>query len=272
MRLLLLLVLLVGCIAPSQTPAVGAASAPARDVERVTRVLDGDTLEIGDERIRLKGLNAPESNECLGPEAGEALRRAVAAGVRVDRRGAGDHGRTLAYLFAGGTPIHVALVEQGLALAYPYGKRDDQTAAIAAAEARAREAGVGLFDGSACGPADPAAAALSIIRVVSNPPGDDLAFGAGEYVELSGPPGMSLAGWTLKDRSASNRYHFASGTSLPDSGRLRLYTACGPAAPDRLFWCRSRAGVWNNGGDTAWLLDPSGNTVSYMSYGGASGR
>ena len=54
---------------------------------------------------------------------------------------------------------------------------------------------------------------------------------------------------------------FPKGTVLPEGGILRIYTACGEAAPDRLFWCRKGAGVWNNGGDTAFLLDPSGNLV-----------
>ena len=31
-----------------------------------------------------------------------------------------------------------------------------------------------------------------------------------------------------------------------------------------LFWCDPEPPIWNNGGDTAFLLDPGGNTVDFL--------
>ncbi len=259
--LLAVFVVLAACRpAPQSSTPTPTPATPALEV--VTQVLDGDTVDIGDERIRLKGINAPEKGECGSDAATKKLAELVAGGVRVDRRGTGDRGRTLGYLYsADGTAVHVALTRPGLVLAYPYGQHDDQADAIAQAEEAARAESLGLFSPEGCGPKLEVAALVSISELVQNPPGDDLAEGAGEYVAISGPPGTSLAGWLLKDTSAGNRYPFPKGTVLPEGGVLRIYTACGEAAPDRLFWCRKGAGVWNNGGDTAFLLDPSGNLV-----------
>mgnify|MGYP002629633775 CR=1 FL=1 len=251
-------VVLLGC-RPSPHPS---PEPPTPPLERVTRVLDGDTVDLGAERIRLKGINAPEKGECGADKATEALAALVAEGVRVDRRGTGDRGRTLGYLYgADGTAIHTALARPGLVLAYPYGDNDDQAAALAEAEQAARVEHLGLFDPHACGPTLAVSALIEISELVQNPPGDDLADGAGEYVAISGPAGTALSGWVIKDTSAGNRFSFPAGTVLPEGGALRIYTGCGAAAPDRLFWCRKGAGVWNNTGDTAFLLDPSGNLV-----------
>lgn len=254
-----LVAVLCGC-PPAPRPVAPTPTAPT--LERVTRVLDGDTVDVGEERIRLKGINAPEKGECSADESTAMLKTLVAGGVRVDRRGVGDRGRTLGYLFgADGAAIHVALARAGLVLAYPYGDEDDQATAIAQAEQAARSDALGLFDPHACGPTLAVAALVRISELVQNPPGDDLASGAGEYVAISGPPGASVGGWMIKDTSAGNRFSFPEGTVLPEGGQLRVYTGCGESRADALFWCRKGAGVWNNSGDTAFLLDPSGNLV-----------
>ena len=257
---ILILLLVLGC--RSERPAAPALL-PAPALEQVSRVLDGDTVEVAGERIRLKGINAPESGECGADEATALLEDLVSGGVRVDRRGSGDHGRTLAYLYGGdGTGAHTALAAAGRVLAYPYGDYDDQADGIAAQERAARQAHRGLFDPAACGPPAVAAGVVRIAEVVNNPAGDDLAVGAGEYVAIAGPPGTDLSGWTLKDTSAGNRFTFPAGTRLPDGGLLRVHTPCGDSTPEALFWCRKGAGVWNNTGDVAFLLDPAGNLVS----------
>jgi hypothetical protein len=32
------------------------------------------------------------------------------------------------------------------------------------------------------------------------------------------------------------------------------------------YWCVSGSAIWNNGGDTAFLLDPVGNVVAQLGY------
>ncbi len=65
---------------------------------RVTRVVDGDSLELSDgRRIRLLGLDAPEKGRCMGTEARERL-KALAANrfVRLKDEVTDDYGRILA--------------------------------------------------------------------------------------------------------------------------------------------------------------------------------
>jgi hypothetical protein len=46
---------------------------------------------------------------------------------------------------------------------------------------------------------------------------------------------------------------------------VRLYTGCGAASVSALYWCNDGA-VWNNDGDTVFVLDPSGNIVTSRPY------
>ena len=47
---------------------------------------------------------------------------------------------------------------------------------------------------------------------------------------------------------------------------MRLFTGCGTDVAGEVYWCEEGSAVWNNSGDTAFLLDPSGNTVHFWSY------
>jgi len=51
--------------------------AKAGEIRGVARVVDGDTLTLGQERIRLHALHAPEMGELRGREARDALRTIV---------------------------------------------------------------------------------------------------------------------------------------------------------------------------------------------------
>ena len=78
---LLLLTLLVGCSTAKPNRLLDAE--PGRFT--VTRVLDGDTFEVvvggADVRVRLIGIDAAESGECMSERAAAALTELVAAGV-----------------------------------------------------------------------------------------------------------------------------------------------------------------------------------------------
>lgn len=158
---LLALIACVGFIAiASQPRAVGHAPA-SRDTDAkpghtgfVVRVLDGDTLHVDGQRIRLDGIDAPElSQTCLDAQSrpwdcGQAARLRLAAlvwGVRVacSPQGQDRYGRTLAVCSAGDiADIGAALVREGLAVNY-----DRYTSAYRFDQLRARAAGRGLWQG-----------------------------------------------------------------------------------------------------------------------------
>lgn len=89
-----------------------------------------------------------------------------------------------------------------------------------------------------------------------------------EYVEIEGY-GFVLTGWTLKDETDKNVYHFPDYFII--SGKVMIHTGEGTDSDTDLYWGRncpesSFQCVWNNGGDTAYLIDDSGETVDEYTY------
>jgi len=79
------------------------ASGPAWEVARVTRIIDGDTYEVlvGGQtvRVRLLGVDAPESGQPFGPQASDSARAVLQSRVVRLRRVSTDlYGRTLGNL------------------------------------------------------------------------------------------------------------------------------------------------------------------------------
>ncbi|WP_437231141.1 thermonuclease family protein [Planctomicrobium sp. SH661] len=123
---------------------------------RVLRVVDGDTLLLdGGERVRLLGVNTPETKkpnspiEPFGPEASDFTRQfcegkwvtLVFDQERFDR-----YQRTLAFVYLGETCLNEELIRNGLSkahLQYPF--RNDMKRRLKAAEAEAISRRVGLW-------------------------------------------------------------------------------------------------------------------------------
>ena len=122
----------------------------------VERVLDGDTIDIAGQRIRLPGLDAPEWDqtcrtadggtwEC-GANASRRMRELVRGNTLTCRHEGHDrYGRLLAVCRDGKIDIAEAMVADGLATA---------TSRYAGAEALARKARLGIWQGSFDTPAE----------------------------------------------------------------------------------------------------------------------
>jgi len=138
---------------------------PEDGLGRVVGVVDGDTLVVDldgrSETIRLLGIDTPETvhpdrpPECFGAEASGrlALLLAPGAAVRITRdvEARDRYGRLLAYVerLSDGLVVNRSLVERGFAAALHIDPNDGMRHELAAAETRARVAGLGLW--SACG-------------------------------------------------------------------------------------------------------------------------
>lgn len=95
-------------------------------------ITDGDTIRLGNERIRLLGLDAPETHQArcraerrLGDRATERLRDLLASGdVRIERGPRPDkYRRTLAVVTVDGRDVAAILITEGLARPYDGGRR-----------------------------------------------------------------------------------------------------------------------------------------------------
>lgn len=96
-------------------------------------VYDGDTIRLGDERIRIVGLDTPElghraqcQEEAVAAEqAKQALAGEIASGnVELHRQGTDRYGRTLARVTVDGRDVADTLIAQGLARPYGGGRRE----------------------------------------------------------------------------------------------------------------------------------------------------
>ncbi len=98
------------------------------DVAGVASVIDGDTIEVRGQRIRLHGIDAPESRQLCrldgkpwqcGKDAANALAEKIARRpLRCEDLGRGRHKRIIARCTVAGEDMGEWMVSQGLALAY----------------------------------------------------------------------------------------------------------------------------------------------------------
>jgi endonuclease YncB( thermonuclease family) len=125
---------------------VAAPEAHADRLTGVASVIDGDTLEIRGQRIRLHGIDAPESRQLCATPEGQRWRcgqqAALSLANRIGRqqlsctvRDIDRYGRFIAVCHQDGTDLNAWLVREGWAVAYRRYSRDyirDETEARSA--------------------------------------------------------------------------------------------------------------------------------------------
>jgi micrococcal nuclease len=178
---LLGLVLLSACsthqvVLDTQAPATLPEEPPGYEVATVTRVVDGDTIEVtitavtpgpgagaGEigttYKIRLIGIDTPESVkpdspiECFGKEASAAA-TALLEGEEVrlvkDVEETDRYQRLLRYVYLGDEMANARLVANGYAFAYTYPPSVRHSDLFVALEREAREGNRGLWSSETC--------------------------------------------------------------------------------------------------------------------------
>jgi micrococcal nuclease len=246
-------------------------STPQSATALVARVIDGDTIEVllagRIETVRLLGINANESGECFSTQASSALADLVGGRDVVlvpDRSERDQYGRLLRYVYVDGIFVNEAMVDGGLALAVSYQPDTTWAEDLERAQQDAKAARRGLWALDACGSPLLPEGAVVISDLVCNAPGNDAENLNGEWAQIlnAGDSGIDLTGWVLKDESSSNRYRFPDHFVLSPNATTRVHSGSGIDAAADLYWGNATSAVWNNGGDTAFLLDPNGNVVS----------
>ncbi|WP_245622309.1 thermonuclease family protein [Devosia epidermidihirudinis] len=122
---------------------------PPPPIAGMARASDGDSLRLGDERVRILDIDAPElAQNCTetngrvwscGKAARDRMAALLASGI-VDCRpeGKDQYGRLLARCVVGGRDIGATMVSEGLAVSYGGYARE---------EAAARKARLGIWGG-----------------------------------------------------------------------------------------------------------------------------
>jgi len=119
------------------------------------RVIDGDTLDIAGERVRLEGIDAPETAQtchrhfvgtwACGRAASKAIKRLIAGReVSCQSRGTDKYGRILGVCHVAGRDINAEMVREGFAWAFV-----KYSQSYVREEAAARAARLGIWQGAA---------------------------------------------------------------------------------------------------------------------------
>ena len=127
----------------------------------IVRVMDGDSLRVGETEIRIAGIDAPELRQsctdaagrpwACGEAARSALERLVRApGLVCERHAVDRYGRSLAHCRTEAGDIGAAMAAEGLAL----GAGDPRFAEPTAEMAAARQARRGIWQGAHQHPAE----------------------------------------------------------------------------------------------------------------------
>jgi endonuclease YncB( thermonuclease family) len=235
-------------------------------VARVLRYVDGDTFRVRfvtpppacmdvEESLRLLGMDTPEvgDDEALAGEATKLVAALIGDGsirLAFDYVLRGYYGRLLCYVFLPDRRcLNLLLVAEGMATVYP-NEELHLHARLRQAEAEARNARMGIWGRDHGGVR---------VRDVRND-------GAAEHVVLTNESRLpvNLAGWMLRDEAGTELA--LPGLTLRPGEWVRLYSgADGVADPPRSYILTER-NVWNNGGDTATLVDDTGAVVDRYSY------
>ncbi len=240
----------------------------------IVSVTDGDTLDVlldGEVyRVRLIGVNTPESDECYAREATGELALMLETGdgtvELVKAKGVDDedsYGRLLRYVgLSNGTVfVNYNLITSGAADAVEYQSHPGSTAFANAADS-ARSQRVGRWSAQCV--ADESLSAVKIVEMHADAQGNDNENLTDEWVEITASETVDLTGWTLADASSSHRFIFPEIT-LAAGESIKIITGCGNTTDSELFWC-SRGAVWNNSGDRASLRNADGIEVSSLAY------
>ena len=162
----LLLLLLTFACTKSASPSPSSTTANGRQQATVTRVVDGDTIEVKLDgktyKLRYIGVDTPETVDpnrpvgCFGPEASKRNKELVLAKtveLEKDVSETDAFGRLLRYVWLDGEMINARLVQDGFAQVATYPPDVKYQPLFLQLQRQAREAGAGLWSGCGGSPA-----------------------------------------------------------------------------------------------------------------------
>lgn len=253
---------------PASTPIPEAQVRPAEQkpppigdtpTATVSRVISGDTLELSEGRtVRLIGVNAPDDGQAHF-EAARSFTENMVGGKTVKLE-AGSEPRNaldqeLFYVWLDDQLVNWELVRGGYANRAAKPPNIQYDVYIADAQSKAIEEHLGMWQ--------PSEFTLEINLIIADPIGVDEENLNSEFIQIANQAGteVPMAGFTLFD-AEGNTYTFTDEFILGVNQMVRVKSGCGRDTSFELYWCSS-VPIWDNNGDTAFLLDVNGHYVDH---------
>jgi micrococcal nuclease len=243
-------------------------SVTADEIIRVRQVYDGDTLLLEDgQKVRYLGINAPEFQEPFYLKAkrvNEALVLGKEIRLEFDRERTDGYDRILAYVYVGDQMVNARLVGEGLAHAFFIGPNEKHNTLLLQTQVSAKQRKVGIWSART----RPKPLKITSVHVADPDRSDPYA----PYVRITnlhdGP--VRLVGYVLSNESGQ-RYHFPDVTIDPGYTVIVASTEGKDGIDAKgqmvVHW-PTQGSVWDTREDTAFLADPSGETVDLFHYKG----
>ncbi|MFH0869288.1 MAG: thermonuclease family protein [archaeon] len=271
--LLILVFLASGCISSSQTFHIPeprscdneiaqvsglVAKAQSSESATVTRVVDGDTVELADlSKVRLGGINTPEKNENYFAEAKENLESLILdkqVYLQKDITDKDQYGRYLRYIFTTDKFVNAEQVSAGLASSYEYPPDIKYRFLFDCLEKSAREKGIGIWKGYGL--------YNFSAKIHQNP--DTSSNPNDEYITITNyGNNVNMKSWLMKD-AGTHIYTFGD-VDIDEGKSITIYSGKGNDAESTKYWNQATT-VWNNDGDTVFIRDGAGNLAMAYAY------
>lgn len=219
----------------------------------VQRVIDGDTIEINNQSVRLLGINSPERGEEFYEEAKTFLeQKTLNKEVKIISKGTDKYSRQLEYIFSKNENINFQIVEKGFANCYfPEGKDEFYEECFEIWE-KCLEEEINL-----CEPSTNECANCIKLKTFDH---------EREIVTFENicSKNCDLTNWMIKDEGRKE-FFFPQFALEKNSQVSIIVSEEGTNTNEKLFWIRSDY-VWTETGDTLFLRDENGRLVLWENY------
>lgn len=219
------------------------SSLEKRESAFVSRVIDGDTIELSDRRIiRLLNVNSPEKNTEESKLSLDFLKKIENKYIEIEITGKDKYSRYLARIYAPDY-INLKIVQDGLASKFLVDSSELKKFEKAENEAIKNEKGIWQHSDF-----------FGCISTEINY--ED------EYIILKNScKDINFKNWKLKDES--RKVYLFNNISFNE---IKLFSSKGKDTNGEIYW-NSSQNIWNNDRDSLYLFDDENKIAHYNSYG-----